>query len=107
MDYNGSSDIRSFEEVAVFAEDRANRLDAIAEKYGCDCRFVAYLGMDLWYGEMPAPDVRAQGYDIMLDVLEEHGIDGVFLHLWASEHDHLGDSLEVENVLRERWTLAE
>jgi hypothetical protein len=107
MDYDGSSDIRSFEEVAGFVEDRADRLDAIAAKYNCDCRFVAYLGMDFWYGEMPPPDIRAQGYAIMLDVFEEHGIDGVFLHLWASEHDHLGESLEVENMLQERWALAE
>jgi hypothetical protein len=107
VSYDSSSDIRDFEEVRSFAEDRADRLGAIAEKFGCDCCFVAYLGMDFWYGEMPSPDIRAQGYAIMLDVFAEQGIDGVFLHLWASEHDHLGESIEVENMLRERWTLAE
>ena len=107
VDYGGVSDIRNFEEVRSFAEDRADRLDAIAEKYDCDCRFVAYLGLDLWYGEMPAPDIRAQGYSIMLDVFREHDIDGVFLHLWASEHDHLGDSRDVENMLKGRWTVSE
>ena len=68
---------------------------------------MAYLGMDLWYGEMPAPDIRAQGYSIMLDVFREHDIDGVFLHLWASEHDHLGDNREVEDMLQGRWTVSE
>ena len=107
VNYDGASDIRDLDEVRSFAEDRAGRLDAIAAKYGCDCRFVAYLGMDFWYGEMPPPDIRAQGYDIILDTFKEHGADGVFLHLWASEHDHLGESVEVENMLRERWTVGE
>jgi hypothetical protein len=107
VNYDGTSDIRDLNEVRSFAEDRAGRLDAIAAKYGCDCRFVAYLGMDFWYGEMPPPDIRAQGYDIMLNAFKEHGTDGVFLHLWASEHDHLGESVEVENMLRGRWTVVE
>lgn len=107
VDYDGVGDIRNLEEVTAFAADRADRLDAVATKYGCDCRFVSYLGMDWWYGEEPPPDIRAQGYAIMLDVFAAHGADGVFLHLWASEHDHLGESTAVEDMLRERWTLPE
>jgi hypothetical protein len=105
-DYDGRDDIRSFDELRSFTEDRADKLDRIAEKYNTDGRFVATLGMDFWYGEMPEPDIRAQGYDIMLNVLNEHNIDGVFMHLWASEHDQLGDSREVEDMLRQRWTVG-
>jgi len=104
-DYDGKSDIRGFDDVRSFVEDRARRLDEIAEKYNTDCRFVATLGLDFWYGKEPEPDIMAQGYDIAMDILKEHNIDGVFMHLWASEHDQLGDRQEVEDMLRQRWTL--
>jgi len=104
-DYNGSGDIRSFDDFRSFVEEQAGRLDELAEKYDTECCFVATLGMDFWYGKEPEPDIRAKGYDIALDILKEHGVDGVFLHLWASEHDQLGDSQDVENILRQRWTL--
>ena len=105
--YGDTSDIRSFDDIRDFVEDRSVRLDAIAEKYNIDCRFVATLGIDFWYGEEPSPDILARGYDIALDVLKAHGIDGVFMHLWASEHDQLGESLEVEDMLSRRWTVGE
>lgn len=106
QDYDGVSDIRNFDEFGSFVEEQATKLDALAEKYNTDFSFVATLGMDYWYGEMPPPDIRAMGYEIALDVLKEHNIDGVFLHLWASEHDQLGDSTDVEEMLESRWTLS-
>lgn len=30
-----------------------------------------------------------------------------FIHIWASERDHLGDNHEVENMLKERWVKVE
>ncbi len=104
--YDGTSDIRSFDVFRDFVKGRARRLDEIAEKYNTDCRFVATLGMDFWYGEMPEPDIRAEGYEIALGILKGHDITGVFMHLWASEHDQLGDSHVVEDMLKQRWTLV-
>jgi hypothetical protein len=106
-DYDGTSDIRSFEDITSFVEDRAARLDEVASKYGTEYRFVATLGLDFWQGEEPAPDILALAYDISLDVLLEHDIDGVFLHLWASEDDQLPGREEVEDMLRFRWTLGQ
>jgi hypothetical protein len=105
-DYDGVHDMRSFDDFRSYVEEQANELDELAEKYDTDCRFVATLGMDFWYGEMPEPDIRAQGYEIALDVLKEHGVSGLFLHLWASEEDQLKDSTEVEDMLKARWTLS-
>lgn len=39
-----------------------------------------------------------------LDTLRSHGVTGVSLHIWASEHDHLGEETDVEETLGERWT---
>lgn len=105
-DYDGANDIRNFDDFRGYVEEQLGKLDALGEKYNTDFRFVATLGMDYWYGEMPPPDIRAQGYDIALDVLKEHNITGLFLHLWASEPDQLGDSIEVEEMLKVRWTLS-
>jgi sugar phosphate isomerase/epimerase len=104
--YEGEHDMRSFDDFRVHVEGEASELDEVAEKYGMDFKFVATLGMDFWYGEMPSPAIRAEGFGIALDVLEEHGVNGVFLHLWASEHDQLGDSEDVENMLKKRWTVV-
>ena len=103
--YEGEHDMRSFDDFRAHVEEKASELDEVAEKYGMDFKLVATLGMDFWYGEMPSPDIRAEGYGIALDVLKEHSVDGVFLHLWASEHDQLGDSEDVENMLAKRWTV--
>ena len=54
---------------------------------------------------MPSPEIRAEGYGIALDILKKHDITGVFLHLWASEHDQLGESRVVEDMLKKRWTV--
>jgi len=63
--------------------------------------------MDIWQGSEPNPTIRAKGYEIGLDVSKEYNLTGVFLHIWASEPDHLGSSKEVENMLRGRWTEIE
>lgn len=105
-DYDGAHDMRSFEDLRNHVEEQVKKLNDLGEKYNTDCRFVATQGMDFWHGEEPTPGIRAKGYEIALDVLKEHNLSGVFLHLWASEPDHLGDSKEVENILRGRWTLS-
>jgi hypothetical protein len=43
-----------------------------------------------------------------MDVFKGHNsINGLVLHLWASEPDQLGDSTEVEAMLKARWTVLE
>ena len=103
-EYDGEIDMRSFEDYRNDVRERAEIINYLGDKYGIDCRLVATLGMDLWQGQEPTPTIRAQAYEIGLDVLEEFGLTGVFLHIWASESDHLGDSEEVEEMLRRRWT---
>lgn len=103
-DYDGVHDLRSLEDLKEHAEEQATRLDEIGERYDIDFRFVATLGMDHWFGEMPDALMRAKGYEAALDVLRDHDVTGVFLHLWASEHDHLGEDEDVEDMLRDRWT---
>jgi hypothetical protein len=106
QDYDGVHDLRGFDDLRSFVEENAARLDATVSKYSADFGFVATLGMDDWYGEIPTPDILAEGYGIAMDVFKEHNISGLFLHLWASEHDHLGDSTDVEGMLKARWTLS-
>jgi hypothetical protein len=107
MDYDGVHDLRGFDDLLSFVEEQAARLDYIVEKYDADFGFVATLGMDDWYGAIPTPDITATGYGLAMGVFKGHNsINGLFLHLWASEHDQLGDSTEVEDMLRERWTLS-
>ena len=60
--------------------------------------------MDFWHGVMPSAEMRADGYEVALDTLSNHNVTGVFLHIWASEHDHLGDETDVEEMLGARWT---
>jgi hypothetical protein len=103
-DYNGTSDIRGFDEYRADVEQRAEIMNYLAEKYGVNCTIAATLGMDWWHGEEPDPEIRAEGYGTGLDVLKEHNITGVFLHIWASERDHLGSNFDVEQMLRSRWT---
>ena len=105
MDYDGIHDLRSFDDLSTHVEGQMDKLMYIGNKYDIDCCFVATLGMDHWHGKEPAPDIRAQGYDACLDIFEAYHVDGVFLHIWASEPDHLGENKEVENMLSKRWVI--
>ncbi len=106
-DYDGEHDLRSFEDLKQHTQKQVELLNDLGEKYNTDCRIVATLGMDYWYGKEPSPEIRAQGYNLSLDVLKEYNVTGVFLHLWASEHDQLGESREVEEMLKTRWIESE
>ncbi len=105
-DYDGVHDMRGFDDFRSHVEEKAAKLEAIVEKYNADFGFVATLGMDDWYGALPTPDIIAIGYGVAMDIFKEHNINGLFLHLWASEPDQLGDSTEVEDMLKVRWTLS-
>lgn len=105
-DYDGVQDIRDMGDLRVYVEEQADIMVELGERYGKSL-LVATLGMDLWYGDMPNATMRAEGYQVSLDVLNDYDIEGVFLHIWASEHDHLGDETDVEEMLRERWTVAD
>jgi hypothetical protein len=102
--YGGVHDMRSLEDMRMHVEAQAKLLERIGECYGFDELYVATLGMDFWYGGMPSAEMRAEGYMAALEVLSGHNVTGVFLHIWASEHDHLGDATDVEEMLRDRWT---
>ncbi len=83
-------DIKSFEDYRDGLKEKAEIINYLAEKYDIDCKFAATLGMDVWQREWPNATIRAQGYEIGLDVLKDYNLTGVFLHIWASEPDHLG-----------------
>ena len=106
-DYDGTHDLRNFEDLRNHVQKQAQKLNDLGDKYNADCRFVATLGMDFWHGKEPDPGIRAEGYDICLDVLREYNVTGVFLHIWASEADHLGESQQVENMVKQRWIETE
>ena len=103
---DGSHDIRSLEDFAADVQERVRIINYLGNKYGIECRFVATLGMDFWQGGEPDPITLVQGYGLALDVLAQAGPSGAFLHLWASEPDHLGESTAVEKMLEARWTGA-
>jgi len=103
-DYDGVHDMRSLADLGEYVEAQAKLLESIGEQYGFHELYVATLGMDFWHGEMPSAEMRADGYEAALDTLSNHNVTGVFLHIWASEHDHLGDATDVEDMLRARWT---
>ena len=103
-DYDGVHDMRSLDDMRDHVESQAMLLEKIGECYGFDELYVATLGMDFWHGVMPSAEMRANGYEVALDTLSNHDVTGVFLHIWASEHDHLGDAADVEDMLRARWT---
>jgi hypothetical protein len=105
-DYDGVHDIRDMEDLRAYVEDMADILVELSERYGKSL-LVATLGMDLWFGDIPNATMRAEGYQVSLDVLKDYDIEGVFLHIWASEHDHLGEKTDVEEMLRERWTIPD
>jgi hypothetical protein len=103
-DYEGVHDLRGFDDLRNHIEVKAEVLNSIGERYNTSCRLVATLGMDDWYGKEPDAPVLSHGYNLSLDIFKKHNITGVFLHLWASEHDQLGDREEVEEMLSRRWT---
>lgn len=86
--------------------ERSRVIEFLGDKYDIDCRFVATLGMDFWQGGEPDPITLAQGYGLAWDVLAQAGQSGAFLHLWASEPDHLGASTAVEEMLEAWWAGA-
>ncbi len=96
---DGTQDIRSLEDFIDDVRERSRVIDFLGDKYDIDCRFVAVLGMDYWYGAFPNPEILAEAYSRGLDVLAQAGRRGAFLHLWASEPDHLGASTAVEEML--------
>jgi hypothetical protein len=104
LDYNGVHDMRSFEDLGTHVEEQAQKLNDVGQKYQINLRFVATLGMDFWHGKEPDPVTRAQGYDVCFDILKQYDVAGVFLHKWAAERDHLGESTAVEDMLKTRWT---
>jgi hypothetical protein len=107
-EYDGVSDIRSFEDYREYVEDEARTMDMLSEKYNIECKLAVPLGLDYWkgsYPKNPLPDatIIAEATDMGLDILKEHNFTGVFISHWASEPDHFGDSKEVENMLKKRW----
>ncbi len=104
---DGTHGIRSFEDFVADVRERSRIINFLGDKYGIEYRFVATLGMDFWQGSQPDPITRAQGYGLALDVLAQADLTGVFLHLWASEPDHLGVSTAVEDMLMSRWQASE
>lgn len=101
--YGDEIDLRSLEDYRADAVRRAELALGIACRQGIDCGFFSALGMDLWHGGEPDPATRARGYEIGLQVAAQYGLRGVFLHIWASEPDHLGSSTAVERMLRRVW----
>lgn len=104
--YNNTHDLRGYDDLKDFMEIQAEITNNLSEKYKTDCKIVATYGIDDWYGGYPLPEVYAQGYSLGLNILRENNFTGVFLHLWASEDNHLGKGVEdVELMLKKRWTL--
>jgi len=103
-EYKGKSVIRSLEDCREYIEHEAEIIDALSKKYNIKCKLAVPIGLDFWQGGEPSPQILTQNYQIALDIFKEHNFSGVFLHLWASEPDHLGVSQDVENMLKKRWT---
>lgn len=100
-------DIKSLEDYRDDIIERVEIINYLAEKYNINCKFIATLGMDVWQGEWPNATIRAEAYNMGLDVIKDYNLTGVFLFHWASEPDHLGDNREVEKMLGKRWIEAE
>lgn len=103
QDYDGVHDMRSSDDLKKHVAEQARRLVELGQRYNTDFQFVATLGIDIWHGEEPDPATRAEAYGTCLEVLKQYRVAGVFIHKWASEPDHLGNSPAVENMLRARW----
>lgn len=112
-EYDGVSDIRSFEDYMTYVEEEARTMDMLSEKYNIQCKLAVPMGLDYWkgsYPEMSHPNatVIAQATDLGLDILEKHNFTGAFIMHWASEIDDFGENdKDVEMMLRRRWTKAE
>jgi|GEM_PF-949375 len=108
-EYNGVSDIRSFEDYQDYVEQEVKTIDMLSEKYNIECKLAVPMGLDFWQGsypENPVPDadIIAQTTKAGLDILKNHNFTGVFINHWASEPDHFGEAKDVENMLKSRWT---
>ena len=105
--YNGTSDIRSFEDYREYMENESETLDSLSEKYGIPCKIAVPMGLDYWKGTTgPVPDaaVVARATGMGLDILKRHNFTGVFVSHWASEPDHFGKRSDVEAELGKRWS---
>jgi len=108
-EYDGVSDIRSFEDVRDYIEKEATTIDKLAKKYNISCKLAVPMGLDYWQGSAehsPLPDAQiyAQAISIGLDILKEHNFSGVFIGHWADEDDHFGKRKDVREMLKKRWT---
>jgi len=111
-EYDGVSDIRSFEDYASYVEEEAKVIDILSEEYNISCKLAVPMGLDYWKGSqqkspIPDADIVAQATDIGLNIFKKHNFTGVFISHWASEPDHFGTRKDVENILRKHWTEAE
>ncbi len=111
-EYNGVSDIRSFDDYKEYVEKEAKVIDMLSEKYHIQCKLAVPMGLDYWkesHLKKPVPDAEivAQATSFGLDILKKHNFTGVFISHWASEPDHFGKNTAVEEMLQKRWTLAE
>ena len=115
-EYNGVSDIRSFEDYATYVEEEAKTIDMLSKKYNIKCKLAVPMGLDYWKGtsspentKNPIPDaaIVAQAADIGLNILAKHNFTGIFISHWASEPDHFGKRKDVEIMLKEHWVKTE
>ena len=111
-EYDGVSDIRSFEDYASYMEEEADTLDMLSEKYNISCKLAVPMGLDYWkgsYERQPNPDasIVAEATDLGLNILSNHSFTGVFISHWASKPDHFGTRKDVENMLKKRWIKAD
>ena len=101
--YGDEIDMRSLADYRADVVERAELARGIAGRQGIDCVFFSALGMDLWCGGEPDPEIRARAYELGIRVAARYDLCGVFLHSWASEPDQLGSSTAVEAMLRRVW----
>jgi len=111
-EYDGVSDIRSFEDYASYMEEEAKTIDMLSEKYNISCKLAVPMGLDYWkgsYEKQPNPDaaIVAQATDMGLNILKSHNFTGVFISHWASEPDHFGTRVDVEIMLKRHWIKME
>ena len=108
-EYDGVSDIRSFEDYREYVEKEAEIIDMLSNKYHIPCKLAVPMGLDYWQGSQqhqPVPDasIVAQALDQGLDILKKYNFTGVFISHWASEPDHFGKKDDVEKMLQSRWS---
>jgi len=111
-EYEGVSDIRSFDDYAAYMEEEAETIDMLSEKYNISCKLAVPMGLDYWKGSHlsnPVPDaaIVARATDMGLDILAKHNFTGVFVSHWASEPDHFGTRKDVEITLKKHWVETE